>query len=240
MLRLRQIAMVAPELPSIELATCHVLAAPVCYRDPGVGKYGLSNALWALNGTFIEALAPIQANTTAGRYMDRRGGPTGYMVILDTDDLGPVRDRLAEQDVRIVEDLSVGDERLNATALHLHPRDTGGCLLSIDRHGPDTSLMGSYAWAGSDWQRHARGNLAISGAVLTCTDPGATAARWAAILRRPADRRVAGWRITLDNATLDFAAITDATGEGLAAIRIAGLAAPARLCGLNFLPETDQ
>jgi hypothetical protein len=240
MLRLRQIAMVAPELPSIELATCHVLAAPVCYRDPGVGKYGLSNALWALNGTFIEALAPIQANTTAGRYMDRRGGPTGYMVILDTDDLGPVRDRLAEQDVRIVEDLSVGDERLNATALHLHPRDTGGCLLSIDRHGPDTSLMGSYAWAGSDWQRHARGNLAISGAVLACTDPGATAARWAAILRRPADRRVAGWRITLDNATLDFAAITEANGEGLAAIRIAGLAAPARLCGLNFLPETDQ
>jgi hypothetical protein len=240
MLRLRQIAMVAPELPSIELATCHVLAAPVCYRDPGVGKYGLSNALWALNGTFIEALAPIQANTTAGRYMDRRGGPTGYMVILDTDDLDPVRDRLAEQDVRIVEDLSVGDERLNATALHLHPRDTGGCLLSIDRHGPDTSLMGSYAWAGSDWQRHARGNLAISGAVLACTDPGATAARWAAILRRPADRRVAGWRITLDNATLDFAAITEANGEGLAAIRIAGLAAPARLCGLNFLPETDQ
>jgi hypothetical protein len=44
----------------------------------------------------------------------------------------------------------------------------------------------------------------------------------------------------LDNATLDFAAITEANGEGLAAIRIAGLAAPARLCGLNFLPETDQ
>lgn len=240
MLRLRQIAVVAPELAPIELAAGRLLAAPVCYRDPGVGKYGLSNALWALGGTFLEALAPIQPDTTAGRYMDRRGGPTGYMVILDTDDLAPVRERLAVHGVRIVEDLSVGDAQLHAAALHLHPRDTGGCLLSIDHHGPDPSMMGSYAWAGNDWQRNARRDLAITGAVLACNDPGATAARWAAILRRPADRRVEGWRITLDNAALDFTAITEVSGEGLAAIRIAGLAAPARLCGLDFLPETDR
>jgi hypothetical protein len=240
MLRLRQIAMVAPELPPIELAAGRVLGANVCYRDPGVGKYGLSNALWALGGTFLEALAPMQPWTTAGRYMDRRGGQTGYMVILDSDDLAPLRERLADQSVRIVEDLSVGDAALHATALHLHPRDTGGCLLSIDRHGPDSSLMGSYAWAGTDWQRHARPDLMITGAVLTCTDPGATANRWSAILRRPADRRVEGWRIELDHGAIDFTAITDASGEGLAAIRIKGLAAPARLCGMDLLPETDQ
>lgn len=239
MLRLRQIAMVAPDLAPVEEEVGQMLAATVCYRDPGVGKYGLHNALWALGGTFLEALAPLQPDTTAGRYMARRGGATGYMVILDTDDLAPLRDRLAAQNVRIVEDLSVGDAALHATALHLHPRDTGGCLLSIDHHGPDSSMMGSYMWAGSAWQPHANASLAISGAVMTCDDPAATASRWSEILDRLAVRHGAGWRIGLDNGSLDFVPVTNPAGEGIAAIRITGLNAPARSCGLDFLPETN-
>jgi hypothetical protein len=241
MLRLRQIAMVAPDLAPVEAEVGRIVVADICYRDPGVGKYGLHNALWALGGTFLEALAPQQPGTTAGRYMARRDGATGYMVILDTDDLAPVRDRLARLDVRIVEDLSVGDGRLHATALHLHPRDTGGCLLSIDHHGPDPSLLGSYMWAGANWQRHASADLAITGAVMTCDDPAATAARWGAILDRPAAPHGKGWRIKVDNGALDFVPIgNDPRGEGLTAIRLRRLDAPARTCGLDFLPETDQ
>ena len=240
MLRLRQIAMVAPDLDPVVGEVGRLVVADVCYRDPGVGKYGLENALWALGGTFLEALAPTQPDTTAGRYMARRGGATGYMVILDTDDLAALRTRLAALSVRIVEDLTVGDAELNATALHLHPRDTGGCLLSIDRHGPDTSLLGSYAWAGNNWHRHCRPDMAITGAVMACDDPAATAARWAAILDRAATPHAAGWRIVLDNGAVDFTQVTDPRGEGLNAIRLTGLDAPARVCGLDFLPETDQ
>lgn len=240
MLRLRQIAMVAPDLAVVEAEVGRIVVADVCYRDPGVGKYGLHNALWALGGTFLEALAPLQPDTTAGRYMARRGGATGYMVILDTDDLVAVRARLAALRVRIVEDLTVGDDALHATALHLHPRDTGGCLLSIDSHGPDSAMLGSYMWAGSNWHRNASAELAITGAVMTCDDPAATAARWSAILDQPAQPFGAGWRITLDNAALDFTAVTSPSGEGLAAIRVAGLTTPARTCGLDFLPEHDQ
>ncbi|WP_310476480.1 VOC family protein [Sandarakinorhabdus sp.] len=239
MLRLRQIAMVAPELAPVEAEVGQMMAASVCYRDPGVGKYGLHNALWALGGTFLEALAPLQEGTTAGRYMARRGGATGYMVILDTADLAPIRARLAARNVRIVEDLSVGDAALHATALHLHPRDTGGCLLSIDHHGPDSGMMGSYMWAGSGWQAHANAGLVISGAVMTCDDPEATASRWSEILDRLAVPHGAGWRIGLDNGGLDFVPGTGPGGEGLAAIRVSGLAAPARSCGLDFLPETN-
>lgn len=240
MLRLRQIAMVAPDLARVEEEVDQLLAAAVCYRDPGVGKYGLHNALWALGGTFLEALAPSQENTTAGRYMARRGGATGYMVILDTDDLAPVRARLAAQSVRLVEDLFAGDAALHATALHLHPRDTGGCLLSIDHHGPDSGIMGSYIWAGSAWHAHANPSLVISGAVMNCDDPAATASRWSAVLDRLAVPHRAGWRIGLDNGTLDFVPSNSPSGEGLAAIRVTGLAAPARSCGLDFLPETNQ
>ena len=240
MLRLRQIAMVTPELGPVEAEVGRMLAAEVCYRDPGVGKYGLHNALWAIGGTFLEALAPTQADTTAGRYMARRGGASGYMIILDSDDLAAVCARLAALAVRIVEDLTSGDAALHATALHLHPRDTGGCLLSIDAHGPDSGIMGSYKWAGPDWHGHANADLAISGALMTCDDPAATAARWSAILDWPATRHGAGWRIALDNGALDFTAVADRRGEGLAAIRVAGLTTPAHCCGLDFLPETDR
>jgi hypothetical protein len=240
MLRLRQIACVAPDLAAVEGEIGGITGAAVCFRDPGVGKYGLHNALWALGGTFLEALAPQQPDTTAGRYMARRGGATGYMVILDVGDIGPVRARMAALNVRIVEDLTVGDAALHATALHLHPRDTGGCLLSIDSHGPDAGMMGSYRWAGAHWHAAANASLSISGAVMTCDDPVATATRWGAILDLAPARQGDGWRIALDDGALDFVRTADPRGEGLAAIRIRGLAAPARCCGLDFLPETDQ
>ncbi len=156
MLRLRQIAVVAPDLPPVEAEFCETLGTGVCYRDPGVGKYGLHNALWALGGTFLEALAPLQPGTTAGRYIERRGGPTGYMVILDSDDLAPVRARLAAHKVRIVEDLTVDYHGSQATARHLHPRDAGGWLLPPDQHGPDGGVTGKCAWAQPCAHAHCR------------------------------------------------------------------------------------
>jgi hypothetical protein len=236
-LRLRQVAVVAPELAPQEQAIGQLLGADVCFRDPGVGKYGLENALWALGGTFLEALAPTRPGTTAGRYLERRGGPTGYMLILDTNDIAAVRLRMTMLGARIVEDLSVDLHGQQATALHLHPRDTGGCLLSIDHHGPNPAMMGSYAWAGPDWQRHCRANLAITGAVLACEDPSVTAARYSALLARPWERRADGLRIRLDHGCIDFVAISDDRGEGLSAIRVAGLKAPAHACGIDLLPE---
>ena len=235
-MRLRQIAMVAPELPPLIAEASDILGSTPCFHDPDVARFGLENALWALGGTFLEALAPIQPGTTAGRYLDRRGGPTGYMLILDTDDLAAARLRIAMMNIRIVQDVKErrGDD--TATALGLHPRDTGGCLLSIDSHGPDASMMGSYAWAGPDWQRHCRADMAITGAVLACRDPQLIALRWSTLLVRPWQRLADGWRIRLDHGSIDFVG-GDGEVDGLVAIRIAGLTAPARLCGMDLLPD---
>jgi hypothetical protein len=131
-LRLRQIALVARALEPVERQLTSVLAAEVCFRDPGVNRYGLHNALWALGGTFLEVVAPIQDNTAGGRYLDRRGGDGGYMCILDCDDLDARRAQLGALGVRVVEDVHAGDAALWSEAIHLHPKDTGGCLLSID------------------------------------------------------------------------------------------------------------
>jgi hypothetical protein len=117
-LRLRQIALVARALEPIERQLTSVLATEVCFRDPGVGKYGLHNALWALGGTFLEVVAPIRDSTAAGRYLDRRGGDGGYMCILDCDDLDARRAQLRAEGLRVVEDVRAGDAVLWSEAIH--------------------------------------------------------------------------------------------------------------------------
>ena len=58
-MRLRQIALMAPELAPEVDAFREVLGLEVCFVDPGVGHYGLENALLPLGNQFIELLAPI-------------------------------------------------------------------------------------------------------------------------------------------------------------------------------------
>jgi hypothetical protein len=218
-LRLRQIALVARALDPVERQLTSMLATEVCFRDPGVGRYGLHNALWALAGSFLEVVAPIRDNTAGARYLDRRGGDGGYMCILDCDDLDVRRTQLGALGMRVVEDVRAGDAVLWSEAIHLHPKDTGGCLLSIDRHSGGADLMGSYLWAGLDWQSKARRDVVISGAVMQCDDPSATAERWGRLLRRPAAASAdGGHEVRLDNAVVHFVPLADDRGEGLARV----------------------
>lgn len=242
MLRLRQIALVARELEPVERMLTAALGAEVCYRDPGVGKYGLHNALWALGGTFLEVVAPKEEGTAAGRYLDRRQGDGGYMYIVDCDDLEARRAHLQKSGVRLVEDLVSGDEALKAEALHLHPRDTGGCLLSVDRHGPDRAVLGSYRWAGKDWLGKARRDVAITGATMQCEDAERTAARWGELLGLKPKLVDGGFELTLDNATARFVPLADARGEGLSEVMLAcadakGVAAAAKAAGAQPAPD---
>ena len=66
-LRLRQIAFVAQKLEPVEEALIDILGLQVCFRDPGVGVFGLHNALFPVGNQFIEVVAPNDPNEdTAG------------------------------------------------------------------------------------------------------------------------------------------------------------------------------
>ena len=147
-MRLRQIALVAEKLEPAVSDLCSVLGVEVCFRDPGVAEFGLVNALMPIGDTFLEVVCPKQPDTTAGRLLARRGGDGGYMVILQTDDLRAARRRAAEQGVRIVWEIALPD----VETVHLHPRDIGGAIVSLDEPRPPES----WRWAGPDWQRHVR------------------------------------------------------------------------------------
>src|SRR5207302_1544425 len=86
--------------------------------------------------------ADHREGTTAGRRIDKRRGDGGYMVILQTANLRADRARLAALGVRIVWQVELDDI---ATA-HLHPRDLGGAIVSLDQPVPPES----WRWGGPE------------------------------------------------------------------------------------------
>ena len=86
-MRLRQVVLAAIDLAATEAAIVEQLGLSLCYRDPGVATFGLRNALFPVGHQLLEVVSPTQDGTTAGRLLDKRGGDTGYMVILEVDDL---------------------------------------------------------------------------------------------------------------------------------------------------------
>ena len=223
-LRLRQLCLVAAELAPVEEDLCAVFGVRVCHRDPEVGQFGLHNALMPFGTSFVEVVAPLREGTTAGRYLERRKGDGGYMVILDSESLPRWRAHVDAIGVRIAAPLALGDYE----GMQLHPRDTGGALLEINTTRNGADLNGPYWPAGPRW-REAVSNArvhGITGAVLQAQDPAALAARWGRILQRPAERAGDDWQLQLDNARLRFVAPRDDRGEGLAGIELAVHDAP--------------
>ncbi|MEW6268089.1 MAG: VOC family protein [Thermodesulfobacteriota bacterium] len=215
-MRIRQVALVARDLEPVVADLCAVLGVEVSFNDPGVAEFGLRNAVMPLGDQFLEVVCPVRGDATAARYLERRRGDGGYMVILQSDDLEADRARLAEAGVRIVWEISLPD----IATIHLHPRDVGGAIVSLDRPLPPES----WRWGGPGWEDKgarcaARG---IGGVELQGDDPAGLACRWGEVLGREVsyDDRGAP-RIELDGGHLRFVTTEDDRGEGIACMRVA-------------------
>jgi hypothetical protein len=226
-IRLRQIVMVAADLEAAESAVVEAFGVELCHRDPGVATFGLRNALFPIGDKLLEVVSPTEPGTTAGRFLDRRGGDGGYMVIVETDDLDDARRRITEAGARIVHE-AIDD---GVVGLHLHPGDVGGAIVSIDA----TDTWGEWPWAGPSWRDHIRTERVtdVLGVVVEANDPDDMAQRWSAVLGRPTD----GCTITLDEGTIDFVPAGE-RGEGVAGFRLATADGTApidtTICGCRF------
>src|ERR1700722_11927999 len=214
-MRLRQIALVAHDLAAARAEITAVLGLDYAYDDPGVGKYGLRNAVFPVGTTFLEVVSPKAPGTTAARLLEKRGGDGGYMVILQVDDLAEARARVHEAGARVVDQR----DKDGAAFTHIHPKDVGGAILSLDHMNPKER----WEWGGPHWRDHVRTDVsvAIVGAELQAGDPSRMAARWAAVLGRPAKQSDGGWRIDLDEGEIRFIPARDGRGEGLGAFDVA-------------------
>src|SRR5262245_12954693 len=147
-MRLRQVALVARKLGTAVEEIRDVLGIEVGFNDPGVGVFGLENAVFPVGDTFLEVVSPVEEGTTAGRLLDRRGGDGGYMVIIQVDDLARERARMEAIGVRIAWEAHFDD----AATVHLHPKDVGGAIVSLDWMKPPES----WKWAGPRWKSAVR------------------------------------------------------------------------------------
>lgn len=211
-MRLRQVATVAGDLEAAVAAITGSLGLEICRRDPGVGFFGLHNAVLPVGDTFLEVVSPLHEGTAAGRHLERRGGDGGYMVLLQVDDLAAERARLDALGVRIV--WQGGDDGISG--MHLHPADVGGAIVSLDVATPPES----WGWAGDTWRDQVRTEVAGEIAAVEMQSPGprALAQRWAAVLGRPLDESGPAPCIMLDRGAVRFVPAEDGRGEGLGGI----------------------
>jgi hypothetical protein len=213
-LRLRQIAFASHDMDRAAAQLTAAFALPSGYNDPGIIHYGLKNIVLRVGGDFLEIVEPVRPDASAARYLDRRGGDSGYMVILQAEDAHAHRERTEALGARIVDVLDHREHK----AIHFHPREFDGVLVSIDAAPghPDWRDPASF-WhpAGPDWPTHDPGPAhGIADVAIASPDPDATAARWARML----DAEVSDRQIKLlRSATIRFIQGT----PGIAALSIA-------------------
>jgi len=175
--RLRQAVLAARDLDSVAGRLREELELGEPFADPGVGYFGLRNAVFALGDTFLEVVSPMQPDTAAGRLLERRGGDCGYMVMFQVDSLPEARERAGALGVREVFEVALDD----MAEVHLHPADMRGAIVSLSSPQPPDS----WRWGGPGWDSRAA-PLRVAGATVAAADPQSVAARWSTVLGGPA------------------------------------------------------
>ncbi|HYK31837.1 MAG TPA: hypothetical protein VEV63_07745 [Streptosporangiaceae bacterium] len=228
--RLRQVAVVAADCDETARQLQETFGWPEPFHDLGVGRFGLTNAVFAAGDTFVEVVAPAQSGTAAGRYLAGRGGDSGYMAIFQMPDLEQARQRVAAAGVRVVWSADHPD----IAGTHLHPKDVPGAIVSLDWADPPQS----WRWAGPDWTggapAHAGGG--VCGLTIEVNDPAGAAARWAEVLGLTVTD---GTAIQMEHASQDlrFVPVTSDRGEGITEVRLASECPgpPVQISGVWFI-----
>lgn len=96
--------------------------------------------------------------------------------------------------------------------VHLHPKDVGGAILSID----ETVDWLDWPWAGSMWRDHVRTHVVsdLVAVEIQAHDPAVMAERWAAVLGVGRSGPV----VLLNEGEIRFVEATDGRGDGVSGL----------------------
>lgn len=221
-IQLRQICLVAEKLQPVIEDLTSILGINACYVDPGVGHFGLENTLMAVGRNFLEVVAPIQENTAGGRYLERRGGDGGYMVITQADSRETqqaVRQNALDNGVRVAHESQRDDWNL----CQLHPRDMIAAFLEIESDAHNDFNGHWMPVGGTGWEDKVKQDVTVDflGAELQSDDPVSLAELWGKVTGLPVEREGSELSIDLNNARLRFVSATDGRGPGLGGLDIA-------------------
>lgn len=218
-LQLRQICLVAGELAPAITDLSAVLGLETCFIDEAVGLFGLENTLLSVGRNFLEVVAPVRDGTAAGRYLDRRKGDGGYMVICQTTDAetqAACRRRAEAAGVRVAWEHAEGSHHY----MQLHPGDLRAAFFEVDwdAHGELEGYWG--AAGGRAWEQHVRNDVITRfvGVELQGPDPAALAELWGNVSGLAVLRDGAEPYLQLENARIRFVTDRDGRGPGLGGV----------------------
>ena len=117
-MRIRQLVLVSDERDPVVNDLCDLFKLEVAFYDPGIIHFGLENAVIPVGDTFLEVVSPVQENTTAGRYLKRRKGNGGYMVIIQVEDMDKEKRRVESEGIQIVWNAERTEEGVRASGIH--------------------------------------------------------------------------------------------------------------------------
>ena len=223
--RLRQVALVAADLEAARARIEDELGLRDPFEDPGVAEFGLNNAVYEIGDTFLEVVSPAVDGTTAGRYLERRGGDAGYMAIFQVADTERTRRRAAAMGLRTVWQADLPD----ISGTHLHPADVRGAIVSFDT----PALPASWRWGGPRWIDGApegvRPTPRLAGLVVRVVDVDAATRAWAGVLDT-----------SLDEHGIHFESAADARDEGITVVELVDFEHEATICGVTFRPPSSR
>lgn len=208
---IRQIVMVSGLRDPIVNDLCELFNFEVAFNDPGVAHFGLENAVIPIGTEFLEVVSPVEENTTAGRYLNKRGGDGGYMIIIQVDKFEDSQKLVNEYNIKTVWETDLP----KAKAMHLHPKQMGGAILSLDWMEPKES----WKWAGPNWEKNISGPIkGIDGVEIQSDDPELMLNTWLRVLGDV--ERDHENKILLDNTWIKFSQATDGRGPGISAFSL--------------------
>ncbi len=208
---IRQIVMVSGLRDPIVNDLCELFNFEVAFNDPGVAHFGLENAVIPIGTDFLEVVSPVEENTTAGRYLNKRGGDGGYMIIIQVDKFEDSQKLVNEYNIKTVWKTDLP----KAKAMHLHPKQMGGAILSLDWMEPKES----WKWAGPNWEKNISGPIkGIDGVEIQSDDPELMLNTWLRVLGDV--ERDHENKILLDNTWIKFSQATDGRGPGISAFSL--------------------
>ena len=217
-MRIRQLVFVSKERDSLVKDLCDLFQLEVAFYDPGIIHFGLENAVIPVGDTFLEVVSPVQENTTAGRFLETRKGDGGYMVIVQTDDLKREKLRVESEGIRIVWNADREEDGIHAQAIHLHPRDVGGAILSIDSMEPAEAWL----WASLSWKKHIKTETSnfLNGVHIQSTNPESMMRSWEKALGKKGIYTNNQFLINLNESRVVFVEDLDGRGEGIESFEI--------------------
>lgn len=220
-IQLRQICLVARELEPVLQDLTAILGINRCYVDPGVGVFGLENTLMPIGRNFLEVVAPVEENTAGGRYLDRRVGDGGYMVITQADSAATqatVRQNALDHGVRVAHETVRGDWNL----CQLHPGDLQAAFLEIESDAHNDFNGYWHPVGGTGWEDKVKQDVTIDfkAVELQGPDPVTLAELWGNVAGLPVSRDGATLSMNLNNVCIRFVEATDGRGAGLSGLDI--------------------